>query len=100
MSEDEEEDLPDVGPPLTRKQYILQEVRHLLRFQVWPEEIAHALDYKNADSLNAALVRWKEWDLAEQFERWRYDGNTPPAIVGVQSSKQQAKRKQREEQAA
>lgn len=94
---DEDEDLPDVGEPLTRKEYILQEVRHLLKFRLWPDEIAHALDYKDADSLNAALSRWGEKDLAEHFEKWRYDGNVPPSIVYQVAGR---KAKQKEQQAA
>ena len=86
---DDEEDLPDVGELLTRREYVIHEIEHLIQFRIWPDDLARMLDYANADSLQAALHKWKRHDLAVHFERWRYDGNVPAAVVASQQKRKE-----------
>lgn len=82
-----DDDLPDVGPPLRRREYVIGEVEWLVRFPHWPDDVAERLGYLDARTLQMMLARWGRPDLAAHFERWRYDGNVPSAIVTLQLAK-------------
>lgn len=75
METDEDEDLPTLEP-LSHREYIVGEIEHLADY-VWPEELAQRLGYANAASLNSVLLHWGRRDLAQYFERSRFDGMTP-----------------------